>query len=60
MSFPRLTLLVLPLVLGLPLVTGGCGCAEGGLAIVSWMNAGMLVGSIGMLPRHWDAPWRGL
>src|SRR5438094_6879205 len=25
MSFPRLTSLVLPLVLGLPLVTGGCG-----------------------------------
>lgn len=38
-----------------PLALGpGCGGLHDGLHALSWMNAGMLLGSLAMLPRRWD------
>ncbi|MBS0660315.1 MAG: cation-translocating P-type ATPase [Verrucomicrobia bacterium] len=34
--------------------TPGCGGVHGGIHVFSWMNAGMLLGSLAMLPRRWD------
>lgn len=40
---------------GFDRLSAGCECTRGGLNLLTWMNAGMLLGSFTMLPRRWDA-----